>query len=196
MNGRTIACILFLSLPARAFAREGEATVEADVETWVAEAPARPITKKMLHGFRLGFGYIAHGNDPDPTPSPNAPDQTVLESLGMRSPSTFLIGYEAFYRLVGHSWLNVLLVGNVMVMGIEQSKFLPSGNMLIGFELDEQLQLGVGMNLTPERDKVSHMIAALGWTPQVGSFHVPFHLFFVPDVDRNHRMGATIGVNW
>jgi hypothetical protein len=50
--------------------------------------------------------------------------------------------------------------------------------------------------LTPDRAKASHMIGAIGWTPQVGSFWVPVHFFVVPDVDGNHRLGATIGVTW
>ncbi len=157
-----------------------------------AQAQRRPVEKRLLHGFRLGFSYIANTSRPDA----DNPDQTVLEGYGMQSPSMFLMGYEMFYRLVGHSWLNVLLVWNAMVAGIEQSKFFPIGNFLLGFEIEEDIQMGVGVNLTPDREKPSHMIAAIGWTPLVGSFFVPVHFFFVPDVDGNHRMGTTIGVTW
>lgn len=152
----------------------------------------RPIGKRVLHGFRLGYVYLMRGGSPDP----GHPDQTVLERLELRSPSSFLVGYELIYRLVGHSWLNVLLVGNVMLAGLEQSRALPSVNLLIGFEIDEEIQAGVGVDLTPDREKVSHMIAAVGWTPRVGSFWVPVHFFLVPDVDGNHRMGGTVGVTW
>jgi hypothetical protein len=107
-----------------------------------------------------------------------------------------LLGYEGFYRIVGHSWLNVLMVGNVTVAGLEQSKFIPAASGLIGFEFNRSFQLGVGVNLTPDPDAPSHMIAAAGWTPHVGSIQTPVHFFFVPDPDGNHRTGATIGMTW
>jgi hypothetical protein len=30
----------------------------------------------------------------------------------------------------------------------------------------------------------------------VGSFYVPLHAFFIPDVDGLHRTGVTTGVTW
>ena len=45
-----------------------------------------------------------------------------------------ILGYEGFYRIIGHSWLNVLMVGNVTVAGLEQSKFIPSASGLLGLE--------------------------------------------------------------
>ena len=33
-------------------------------------------------------------------------------------------------------------------------------------------------------------------TPRVGSFYVPLHAFFIPDVDGLHRTGVTTGVTW
>ena len=103
---------------------------------------------------------------------------------------------SGFYRIIGHSWLNVLMVGNITIAGLEQSKFIPAASGLIGFEFDRSFQLGVGVNLTPDPDGPSHMIAAAGWTPQVGAIQTPLHFFFVPDTEGNHRMGATIGMTW
>ena len=107
-----------------------------------------------------------------------------------------LLGYEGFYRIIGHSWLNVLMVGNVTVAGLEQSKFIPAASGLIGFEFDKSFQLGVGINATPDTESPTHMIAAAGWTPHVGSIQTPVHFFFIPDTERNHRMGATVGMTW
>ena len=108
----------------------------------------------------------------------------------------FVVGYEGFYRIYGHSWLNVLMVGNISVAGLDQSKFIPSGNGLLGFEFNRTFELGVGINLTPDPVAPSHMIAAAGWTPMVGSIQTPIHIFYIPDADGNSRMGATIGMNW
>jgi hypothetical protein len=147
-----------------------------------------PPDKTILHGFRFGYGNIANFDDNNP----NSPK----EKYHLKSPHQFIIGYELMARLVGHSWLNVILVGNVLVTGLEQSRVLPNANTLIGFEFNKSFQAGVGANLTPDPDKPAHMILAGGWTPRAGSFYVPVHVFFIPDVDGYHRSGVTVGVNW
>jgi hypothetical protein len=152
-----------------------------------------PVKQRTMHGFRLGYMFV---NDFDRRLEPDDPETSLKEGAGMKSPHLFLIGYEVTRRLVGHSWLNLILVGNVTVGGLEQSKFYPSANALIGFEFEEAFQIGVGPNLTPDPEKVAHIIFAGGWTPAVGSFRVPVHGFYIPDVDGVWRTGATVGVNW
>ena len=151
-------------------------------------------TKKFLHGFRLGYLYVMNIDGPIDTLDPDSPSLT--DKYGVRSPHQFLLGYELLWRMIGHEWLNILLLTNVMVSGFEQSKFFPSMNGLIGFEIADSFQVGVGVNAMPTRDKPAHMIAAVGWTPRIGDFYVPVHSFFVPDVDGQHRLGVTIGANW
>lgn len=164
--------------------------VEPAVQVVVARVP-RPRLARFLHGFRLGYNYWFNL---DRAPCSDCP--SLAQEYGLRSPHSFVIGYEVAYRMIGNSWLNVLLVGNASVAGIEQSRVLPSANLLIGAELNESFQVGVGVNVAPVEDKVTHMIAAAGWTPAVGEFYTPVHLYFIPDVDGNHRMGATMGVTW
>ena len=146
-----------------------------------AESSAVPSARHM-HGFRVGYSYI-NGAEKS--------DQLV-------SPHLFVMGYEATQRISGGEWLNVITVQNVMVAGINQSVFLPSGNFLLGFELNERFQVGVGPNLTLAGDpgEMIHMIGAVGYTPQAGDFNVPIHLSYIPDVDGNYRIAATTGVNW
>lgn len=156
-----------------------------------SDEPPEP-DRRLLHGFRLGYSFLVNGD----AEHPDEPGTTVEESYGLETPHQFVVGYEAFYRLVGHDWLNVILVGNVSVSGLEQSTVLPSANGLIGFEFDESFQLGLGVNLVTDEHKPTHMVAAAGWTPQIGGFYVPVHFHFVPDIDKNHRMGTTIGINW
>ena len=154
----------------------------------LADEPAAPIpeekpTQRSFHGFRLGYTYIH-------TPPGDAP--------ALESPHLFVIGYEATQRVVGGGWLNVIIVENLSVAGINQSRFIPSLNGLVGFEIDEQIQIGTGVNANPfdPDGKYVHQIIAIGWTPSAGSFNVPFHVTFVPDVDGALRAGTTIGVNW
>jgi hypothetical protein len=146
----------------------------------------------LLHGFRLGYGYVANYTDP----SPAFDGKSIKEKLDLRSPHHFLLGYEVMYRVVSHSWLNVLLLANGIVAGLEQSKVLPSANLLIGGELKNTFQIGVGANLSPLKGSEAHTIIAAGWTPRVGSIYTPLHFFFIPDVDGNHRMGVTTGVTF
>lgn len=155
----------------------------------------RPVGRRFLHGFRLGWTYLYNMNKQTRTDDNGMPT-SIGEEFGLKSPNMMLLGYEGFYRIVGHSWLNVLMVGNITVAGLEQSKFIPAASGLLGFEFDRSFQLGVGVNLTPDPESPSHMIAAAGWTPDVGSIQMPIHFFFVPDTEGNHRMGATVGVTW
>lgn len=157
-------------------------------------APTLPTvgTERVLHGFRLGYGYVANFDKP----VKGLGGASLSDKIGMRSPHSMLIGYELMYRMTGQSWLNVILVGNVIVAGLEQSQFYPTGNALLGFEFNHSFQVGVGANLAPLKDGAAHTIFAAGWTPRAGSFYVPVHAFFIPDVDGVHRMGMTTGVTW
>jgi hypothetical protein len=159
---------------------------EDDEEGW-----HKPVGRRFLHGFRIGWTYIYNM---DKVTRDNG--KSLAMEFDLKSPNMMLLGYEGFYRIVGHSWLNVLLVGNVTVAGLEQSKFIPAASGLLGFEFQKSFQLGVGVNVTPDPEAPTHMIAAAGWTPKVGSIHTPVHFFFVPDTEHNHRMGATIGMSW
>lgn len=170
------------------------AAAEGAADAAVAEEePTPPSLRRTLHGFRLGYMFV---NDHDVPTDPDDPETSLEVGVEMKSPHLFLIGYEVMRRMHGHSWLDIILVGNVMVAGLEQSKFYPSANALIGFEFNHAFQLGVGPNLTPHPDKPAHILFAGGWTPQVGSFYVPVHAFYVPDVDKVWRAGMTVGVNW
>ena len=137
---------------------------------------------RYMHGFRVGYSYINGAED----------------HARLSSPHLFVMGYEATQRISGGEWLNVITVQNIMVAGMNQSVFIPSGNFLLGFEMNERVQVGVGPNISPfsEPDDIIHMIAAVGYTPEAGDFNVPVHLSYVPDVDGNYRIAVTTGVNW
>ncbi|MGZ3420158.1 MAG: hypothetical protein ACXWUG_09325 [Polyangiales bacterium] len=163
-----------------------------DKPTQAAPDSDNPDDRKFLSGIRLGYSYVYKYNQP----LDSLGGQTLQQKVGLRSPHEFIVGYEAMYRMAGHSWLNVILVGNVMVGGLEQSKFYPSANALIGFEFKNSFQAAIGIHTTPLKGSEAHTVFAAGWTPRVGSFYVPVHFFFVPDVDGAHRIGATTGVTW
>jgi hypothetical protein len=137
---------------------------------------------ELRHGFRMGYGYVNLDLEKE--------DHEYLKSNWL-----YLLGYELNQTLYSGSWLNVLFVENLSVVGINQSIFIPTGNLLMGFEFNERFQIASGLNVTPT-DNWCHMVIAAGWTPQVGDIHVPFHISYVPDVNDNWRAYLTTGVNW
>lgn len=162
----------------------------------------RPPGQRFLHGIRIGWTYVMNFEEPNRSgENEGDPMQSVKDKYELKTPHMMLLGYEGMYRIIGHSWLNIVMVGNVTVAGLEQSKFIPAASGLIGAEFNESFQLGVGVNLTPDPDAPTHAIFAAGWTPRVGSIHTPVHFFFVPEPGTNgqkgnHRLGATVGVTW
>lgn len=190
-----LAPLMLILSTAKAFAdEEDDPDKSRDHEDRLRTSLEQASEKRFLHGFRLGYLYLANADRPLDPDTPGSP--SLRERYGIRSPHQFLLGYEVTWRMAGHDWLNVLLVGNASVSGLEQSRFFPSASTIIGFELLESFQLGVGVNVMPVKEKVAHMLVAAGWTPRVGDFYTPIHAFFVPDVDGQHRMGVTVGVNW
>ena len=143
------------------------------------------------HGFRLGWMYLEHYDKPT-----RESGMSLKDEIGLKTPHMMLLGYEGGYRVIGHSWLDVLLVGNVTIAGLEQSVFIPAASGLIGFEIDRKLQLGVGVNVTPDKEAPTHAIFAAGFMPRVGSIQTPVHFFWVPDLANNSRYGATVGMTW
>jgi hypothetical protein len=138
--------------------------------------------QRLYHGFRVGYTYVA-GIDEDST---------------LQSPHLFVLGYELTQRALGGRWLDVVVIGNASVAGINQSIFIPSANGLVGFAIDKQIEIGTGVNWSPfdPSGKNIHQVIAVGWTPPAGAFNVPIHATLIPDIDGNWRLGTTVGVNW
>jgi hypothetical protein len=170
-------------------------TMQSNLSTaLVADKKSVTLSKKgsdlegyRMHGFRMGFGYI----NAEPSES------EVLESQWL-----YLLGYEVNQRVLGGSWVNVLFAQNISIVGLNQGLLIPSGNFLMGFELHERVQLTSGLNVvpSPSSDKDlpidTRMIAAVGWTPEVGNINIPFHVILIPDVHQKWRGYVTTGVNW
>lgn len=176
-----------------------EEEIRPAAETVEMEGPEReelpePHQEIFLHGFRLGYLYVngiealLDSRDPD--------GLRYWERYDMRAPHLFMIGYEATLRMIGYDWLNVIVTANILIAGLEQSRFFPSLNLILGAEISQLAQIGIGISLTPTKEQPAHMLIAAGFTPRVGSFYVPLHAFFVPDMDGHHKFGMTVGVNF
>ena len=176
-------------LSAQDLARENtadNARVTNDKRVNLSRAQDEQLDGRINHGFRVGYGYI----------------NADVENDVLKSEWLYHIGYEVNQKIIGGSWINVLFAQNISVVGLNQGIVIPSGNLLFGFELQERFQILSGLNLVPMPDSKdtipldTHMVAAVGWTPQVGDINIPFHVIAVPDVEDKWRGYITTGVNW
>ena len=172
-------------------AAPGSAAVSVQASPQTDDEPRRrPVGKRFTNGFRLGWMYVANID----RMSDNG--MTFRERTGLKSPHMFVMGYEFMFRAISHAGLNAIVVANASVAGLDQSKVIPSTNGLVGVEIEHSFQAAVGISLTPDPVAPTHMVLAAGWTPEVGSMQLPVHFIYIPDPDRNYRMGATVGMNW
>ena len=167
-----LTCILGLMLSTSAIA-DDHAVEPDDTMEWT-----------LRKGLRFGYNYINKGE----------------ESEKLSSPHLFAIGFEAQQTMAGGSWLDLLFIENVIISGLEQSIIAPSANVLVGFEIINALQVGVGANLSfadpSGDDNYVHLVTGIGWTQGAGTFSVPIHLVYVPDINGYWRLAVTTGVNW
>ena len=147
-------------------------------QKYAAPSPVDP-TSDIRHGLRLGYVY-AEG----------------ARRAGLDSNHLFAMGWEANFRIAGNDTIDFLVVPNVMVLGVNQGLFIPSGNLLVGASLGHFFEVGAGANLTLGTEQPLHMVMAVGITPRVGELQVPISLSYIPDNDGNFRAALTTGVNW
>lgn len=136
-------------------------------------------------GLRFGYNYV--NNAEDASDKVNSSHMTVL-------------GFEMQQAMEGGDWLDLLFIENVSIGGLDQSFAAPSVSLLAGFEIGEQLQVGVGPNLSAfdpgDEDNYFHLVGAVGYTLAAGKFSVPLHAIYIPDVNEYWRFALTTGVNW
>ena len=154
------------------------------VTSFTVPAYAESDNWKVRSGVRFGYSYLNKGEQADK----------------LTHPHMFILGFEMQQALDGGSWLDILFVENFSVSGLDQSVFAPSASLLVGLEFAEQLQLAVGANLAAfdpaDEDNYVHLVAAIGYTAEIGMFSVPLHVTYIPDVNGYWRCAATTGVNW
>jgi len=166
-------CVLCLGLSTPAYA-DDHAVGGGDSDTeWTSRS-----------GIRFGYNFA------------NKAD----EHEKLARPHMFSMGFELQQTMDGDAWLDLLFIQNVTVSGLDQSVLLPSASALVGFEINDRLQLAVGGNVSPvdpsDLGHFAHLITAVGWTQDAGMFSVPVHLIYIPDVAGYYRLAVTTGVNW
>ena len=167
-----LCTIICMLIPTISHAK-GDDTIDLSGEEW---------TKRK--GMRFGYTYANKADTSD----------------RLESPHMVSLGFEMQQTMHGGDWLDILYIQNIMVSGIDQSVLAPSANVLVGFEINEALQLGVGVNGTiydpSDQEHYFHLVTAVGWTQQAGKFSVPIHVAYIPDVKDYYRFAVTTGVNW
>jgi hypothetical protein len=172
-----------LWLFARPAAAEPDVAVSVEV-TQVgveAEPPPAPEPERIRvdhrHGFRIGYAYYRTAE-------------------GLADPHLFVMGYELSQRMYGGAGLDVLIVENAMISGLNQSMVVPSANLLVGASIRDTVEVGVGPNVSALPELSANMIAAVGITMPAGLFEIPAHLAWVSAADGWGRVVLTTGVNW
>lgn len=189
MIKKLIMCGVALTLSNSALAESA-----APQQPAVTYESAKPIPLSWSHrkGIRFGYNYVNKGAEQNPA----TPDQEPR----LASPHMFAIGFEMQQTMAGGDWLDILFIQNATISGLEQSLIIPSANVLVGFEINNALQLAVGANVAPvdpaDEGNYVHLVSAIGWTQQAGSLSVPLHLVLIPDVNNFWRCAVTTGVNW
>ena len=76
----------------------------------------------------------------------------------------------------------------------------PSARLLLGFEINNNVQLAIGPNLSAHdpsgEGNILHLIAAIGASVDAGKFNLPLHVAFMPDKNKYNVFALTTGVNW
>jgi hypothetical protein len=144
-------------------------------------ANAQPPKTEAFSGFRMGYGYVANSE--------------------LRSPHLMILGWDHMQTISTGSRIDVIVAGNVSLGGMNQGVMLPSTHLIVGYQFNNSLQLGVGPVVTFAElgDQPSarlNMIAAAGWNIKMGDVYFPIHAAYVPDLDGRWRTYITTGMNW
>lgn len=139
-------------------------------------------------GMRFGYVYAHNFHK----------ENAEGEKLDINSPHMSTMGFELQQVMPGGEWLDILFIQNATISGMDQSVLSPSARILVGFEINDTVQIAVGPNVAPVHpsDNFIHMIVAIGITAEAGVFSVPVHLSYVPDADGYWMTALTTGVNW
>jgi hypothetical protein len=135
------------------------------------------------HGMRIGTVMLTNMSQDD------------LRTRGLTAPAVMLLGYEIIERINATDSVNLLFAQNFLIGGFEQSAFLFTLNAVVGLDIYDTIQLGVGLNISPGTNW-THAIMFLSWTPKLGDLYMPITASFVPDKDGYHRVGLTIGLSF
>jgi len=84
----------------------------------------------------------------------------------------------------------ILLVG-----GLEDSHFIPNGNLIFGVRLPNSLEFGVGPSVTLGGSNFTHsgIVLALGQSYRAGGIRVPVNLAVALDPKGNHQVSIMTG---
>ncbi|MGC6510556.1 MAG: hypothetical protein ACON4U_19215 [Myxococcota bacterium] len=142
---------------------------------------AEPPATEIFSGFRMGYGYVE--------------DERLFTNHLM------ILGWDHMAYIDTGANIDVVVAGNISLGGMNQSEVLPSGHLVVGYQMFDSIQFGVGPVVTiesfePEPIPRLNMIVAAGWNIALGDAFLPLHVGYVPDPDGRWRAYVTTGMNW
>ena len=186
MKNLLFAITVLFTFPSAAMASGGYKLVPVDKPPVVEQSDW-----KFRTGARIGYVYAHDSHKPNPKTDEESP---------LNSPHMFSVGFEMQQTMDGGAWLDVLMIQGVSLTGLDQSVAAPSARALLGFEINDNLQLAVGPNISAHdpsgEGNIIHLIAAIGASVDAGKFNLPLHVAFMPDKNKYNVFALTTGVNW
>ena len=142
---------------------------------------AEPPNMEIVSGFRMGYGYV--------------------EDERLTTNHLMILGWDHMAFIDSGANIDVVVAGNLSLGGMNQSEVLPSGHLIVGYQMFDSIQFGVGPVVTldevePELVPRLNMIVAAGWNIEMGDAYLPLHVGYVPDPDGRWRAYVTTGMNW
>lgn len=140
-----------------------------------------PPKMDTVSGFRMGYGYAVNEDLP--------------------SPHIMVVGWDHMQSMNTGTALDFIIAGNISMGGMNQGRVLPSAHLIVGYQIYDSLQFGLGPVVTLKQNEVEpipklNMIIAGGWNFEMGDVYIPLHVAYVPDINGEWRSYVTTGINW
>lgn len=150
-----------------------------------------PPARAFVIGPRIGASY----SWVDPVAYSNALD-SMFNTPGVEySPVLSLIALNMEYRiLLGDTRDHFAIQGMIGFAGIEQSIFVPSLALLLGYRSESGFEIGVGPYGNPSGVGI---VVALGYTFSFGGVYLPVDVsFLIPNRNLYAALSVTCGFNF
>jgi len=136
---------------------------------------------EMSGGVRMGYSYM--------------PNSTL------RSPNSMTLGFEQIHRLDSGGRLNFLVITNLSVSGMNQGSLLPTGHVMMGYQLYDSWYVSAGPFLRvyavePTLDAQVNMILGSGVLLPMEGFDIPIQFGYVPDLDDKWIFTMSTGIHY
>ena len=138
----------------------------------------------LYHVVQTGLitGYVHSENDKDV----------------FAQPHIYSIGMEKTHIFYSPSSVQILLSGDISLMGLNQGSYIPTGSLILGYQIyDVFVGLGPRVMLpeiTPDNTSMrTNIIIKSGYVFDMQGFSIPIQLGYVPDIEGREQWHFSVG---